>query len=68
MYTFIFSSLLDGEMFSNSYTYRYFIIAMSAVNHIMRDYAALPIKDGVCWSITVLYNTHTILTMNSAMF
>lgn len=68
MYTVNFSSLLDGEMFSKSYTYRYFIIAMSTVNHIMRDYAALPIKDGDCWSITVLYNTHTILTLNSAMF
>lgn len=68
MYTVNFSSLLDGEMFSKSYTYRYFIIAMTAVNHIMRDYVALPIKDGDCWSITVLYNTHTILTLNSAMF
>lgn len=68
MYTINFSSLLDGEMFSNLYTYRYFIIAMSVVNHIMRDYVTLPIKDGDCWSITVLYNTHTILTLNSAMF
>lgn len=68
MYTVNFSILLDGEMFSNSYTYRYFIIAMSTVNHIMRDYLAVSIKDGDCWSITVLYNTHTILTLNSAMF
>lgn len=68
MYTVNFSSLLDSEMFSNSYTYRYFISAMSAVNHIMSDYVALPIKEGDCWSITVLYNTHTILTLNSAMF
>jgi hypothetical protein len=68
MYTIMFSRLCDGEMFSNSYTYRYFIIAMSTVDNILRDYVALPIKDGDCWSITVLYNTHTILTLNSAMF
>lgn len=68
MYTIDFSILLDGEMLSNSYTYRYFITAMSTVDNIIRDYAALPIKDGDCWSIAVLYNTHTILTMNSNMF
>lgn len=68
MFTIIFSSLFDGEMFSNSYTYRYFITAMSTVDNIMRNYVALPIKDGDCWSITVLYNTHTILTLNSDMF
>ena len=68
MYTINFSVLLDGGMFSNSYTYRYFITAMATVDNIMRDYVALPIKDGDCWSITVLYNTHTILTLNSAMF
>lgn len=68
MYTVNFSSLLDGEMFSNSYTYHYFITAMSTVDNIMRDYVALPIKESDCWSITVLYNTHTILSLNSAMF
>lgn len=68
MFTIIFSSLFDGEMFSNSYTYRYFITAMSTVDNIMLNYVALPIKDGDCWSITVLYNTHTILTLNSDMF
>lgn len=68
MYTVNFSSLLDGEMFSNSYTYRYFIIAMSTVNHIMRDYVALPIKDGDYWAITVFYDSHTVLTLNSTMF
>ena len=68
MYTINFSILLDGEMFSNSYTYHYFITAMTAVEHIMRDYSETPIKDGDCWSITVFYNTHTILTLNSAMF
>lgn len=68
MYTIMFSRLYAGEMFSNLYTYRYFIIAMTTVNQIMRDCVALPIKDGDCWSITVLYNTHTILTLNSAMF
>jgi len=68
MYTINFSSLLDGEMFSNSYTYHYFITAMSTVDNIMRDYASIPIKDGDCWSITVLYNTHTVLTLNSDMF
>lgn len=68
MYTIMFSRLYGGEMFSKSYSYHYFIIAMSTVNHIMRDYVALPIKDGDCWSITVLYNTHTILTLNSDMF
>lgn len=41
---------------------------MNAVDDIMHDYAETPIKDGDCWSITVLYNTHTILTLNSAMF
>lgn len=41
---------------------------MYTIDNIMRDYAALPIKDGDCWSITVLYNAHTILTLNSTMF
>lgn len=68
MYTINFSSLLDGEMFSNSYTYYFFSTAMNVVDDIMHDYAEIPIKDGDCWSITVLYNTHTILTLNSAMF
>ena len=68
MYTVNFSSLLDGEMFSNSYTYHYFSTTVSVVDDILRDYAATPIKDGDCWSITVLYNTHTVLTLNSDMF
>lgn len=68
MYTIMFSRLYDGEMFTNLYTYHYFRTAMNTVDGIMRDYASIPIKDGDCWSITVLYNTHTILTLNSAMF
>lgn len=68
MYIINVSSLLDGEMFSNSYTYHFFSTAMNVVDDIMRDYAVPPIKDGDCWSITVLYNTHTILTLNSTMF
>lgn len=68
MYTINFSILLDGEMFNNSYTYYYFSSAMTAVDNIMRDYALSPNTGGDCWSITVLYNTHTILTLNSAMF
>lgn len=68
MYTINFSALLDGEMFSKSYTYHHFSTAMNAVDDIMRGYVSIPIKDGDCWSITVLYNTHTILTLNSDMF
>lgn len=68
MYTINFSGLFDGEMFSNSYTYRYFITAMSVVDNIIRDYDLGHCKDGDCWSITALYNTHTILTLNSNMF
>lgn len=68
MYIIIFSNLFDGEMFSNSYTYRYFITAMSIVDNIIRDYDLNHCKDGDCWSITVIYNTHTILTLNSNMF
>lgn len=68
MYTINFSILLDDEMFSNSHTYRYFITAMSVVYNIIRDYDLNHCKDGDCWSIAVLYNTHTILTLNSAMF
>lgn len=68
MYTINFSILLDGEMFSNSYSYHYFITAMATVDNIIRNYDLGHCKDGDCWSITVLYNTHTILTLNSAMF
>ena len=68
MYTINFSILLDDEMFSNSYNYHYFITAMATVDNIIRDYDLEHCKDGDCWSITVLYNTHTILTMNSNMF
>lgn len=41
---------------------------MSTVDDILHDYIDTPTKDGDCWSITVLYKTHTILTLNSAMF
>lgn len=68
MFIINFSSLLDGEMFSNSYTYHFFSTAMNMVDDIMHDYADVPINDGDCWSITVFYNTHAILTLNSAMF
>lgn len=68
MYIINFSSLLDGEMFTISYTYHFFSSAMNTVDDIMHDYIDTPIKDGDCWSITVLYNTHTILTLHSSMF
>lgn len=68
MYIINFSSLLDGEMFSLSHTYYFFSTVMNEVDNILHDYIDAPTKDGDCWSITVLYNTHTILTMNSAMF
>lgn len=68
MYTINFLSLLDGEMISNSHTYHFFSTAMNEVDDILHDYADTPIKEGDCWSITVLYNTHTILTLNSTMF
>ena len=55
-------------MFSISYTYHFFSSAMNAVDDILHDYIDAPTKDGDCWSITVLYNTHTILTLNSTMF
>lgn len=67
MYTINFSSLLDGEMFSKSYTYRCFITAMITVDNIICDYDLRHCKDGDCWSITVLYNTHIIMTLNSNM-
>lgn len=68
MYTINFSILHDGEMFSNSDTCHFFSTAMSTVDDILHDYVDAPIKDGDYWSITVFYNTHTILTLNSAMF
>lgn len=68
MYKIYFSCLLDGKMYSNSYTYQFFSNAMKAVDDIRCDYMAIPIGDGDSWSITVLYNTLTILTLNSAMF
>lgn len=68
MYKINFSCLLDGKMYSNSYTYQFFSNAMKMVDDIMYDYMAIPIGDGNSWSITVLYNTHTILTLNSDMF
>lgn len=68
MFTIIFSILLDGEMFSKSYTYYCYQSVMITVDNIINDYALIPAMDGDCWTITVLYNTHTILTLNSAMF
>lgn len=68
MYTIMFSRLYDGEMFSNSYTYNYFRSAMNCVDDIMRDYVLIPNKDGDYWTITVFYDSHTVLTLNSAMF
>ena len=55
-------------MFSNSYTYNYFRPAMNCVDDIMRDYVLIPNKDGDYWTITVFYDSHTVLTLNSAMF
>lgn len=55
-------------MFSNSYSYYCYQSAFIIVDDIINDYALIPAMDGDCWSITVLYNSHTILTLNSAMF
>lgn len=68
MYTINFSILLDGEMFSNSYSYHYFITAMATIDNIIRDYDLEHCKDGDYWTITVFYDSHTVLTLNSDMF
>ena len=68
MYTVNFSILLNGEMFSKSYSYYCYQNVMITVDDIINDYALIPVMDGDCWAITALYNTHTILTLNSAMF